>query len=86
MRAAVSPCAQTHRSVVEGDGADEDGKDVCMCIHETASGADVLLNLQLGTGGGEKKRMKTGWEREEKEREREDRGVGGVNSTHHWVH
>lgn len=30
--------------------ADKDGRNVYMCIQETESGADRLLNLQLGTG------------------------------------
>lgn len=30
--------------------ADKDGRNVYMCIQETESGPDRLLNLQLGTG------------------------------------
>lgn len=47
---------------LKGNEADKDGKNVCMCVHKTASGADRLLNLQLGTGEKED---------EDTERERE---------------
>ena len=40
--------------VSHGD-KDKDGKNVCMCIHKTACGADRLLNLQHGTGEKEDK-------------------------------
>ena len=48
----TSVCTNAPR-VLEKE-VDKDGeKNVCMCIHKTASGADRLLNLQLGTGGKE---------------------------------
>lgn len=51
--------------------ADRDRKNVCMYIHETARGADRLLNLQFGTEEKEDE------DRERKGRERErELGVG----------
>lgn len=51
---------------VSENRADRDGKKVCMYIHETARGADRLLNLQFGTE-----------EKEDEERERgRELGVG----------